>query len=512
MSAAYVQGVQVRVAEAFNQSLEAEGVMACLKHWAFNEQETNRMNESSVVDERTAWELYYPPFEAGVNAGAGSVMCSYNRVNGTHACGNEELLRRDLKQRMGFRGFVMTDWWALHHPAEQSVVRGLDMEMPGAGGETYLYGSLLRKMEEQKSGDFKGYGVGEVYQDAAYRILSAAHKMQFFDSPSCTPGKDCIEAIFSNQRSQEGESLAMRSVAESIVLLKNEVVSRTSERALPLSVKRLALMGEAWIAPSLSTNQLGMFGDYYSGGGSGHCYIPPENFTVPFTSVSERAKALGIQVSSFLSNNVTEASQFLHADDADTVVILAATTAEESRDRPSLHLDNGADDLIQTAAKTGKSVIVLMQVPGTIILPWKDDVDAIVLMFLGGEFTGYGWTSVLFGDQSPCGKLPIMLPKSQEYTIEPGVEHDVVYSEGLFTSYRSKSADEATAYPFGHGLSYTEFRYSEPKQVQCDSKAALVCVQITVKNTGSRHGAEVVQSYFECHPQQPHLVCFPDTY
>ena len=98
--------------------------MACLKHWAFNEQETNRMNESSVVDERTAWELYYPPFEAGVNAGAGSVMCSYNRVNGTHACGNEELLRRDLKQRMGFRGFVMTDWWALHHPAEQSVVRG----------------------------------------------------------------------------------------------------------------------------------------------------------------------------------------------------------------------------------------------------------------------------------------------------------------------------------------------------------------------------------------------------
>eukprot|EP00913_Durusdinium_trenchii_P021732 g20418.t1 len=380
-----------KMSEAYVVGVQGEGVMACLKHFGFNEQETNRNFQSSVVDEKTAWELYYPPFEAGVAAGAASVMCSYNRVNGTHSCANEALLRRDLKQKMGFRGFVMTDWWALHHPADSSVVRGLDMEMPGAGGETYLYKGDLRTMEESQAGNFTGYGLGleksklqrEIYNDPAYRILSAAYKLHLFDLPSCTPGLDCVEPIFSNQRSLEAEKLAMRCASESVVLLKNE--PRTGEtKALPLlpsKVKKLALIGEAWVAPSRSTNELGMMGDYYSGGGSGHCYIPPELFTLPIVSMYERANSLGIDISSALTNNITDAMNGIK--DADAIVVLAATTAEESRDRASLHLDNGADDLIFELAKQEKPVIVLTQVPGTILLPWKDNVDAIALMFLG---------------------------------------------------------------------------------------------------------------------------------
>lgn len=485
-------------------TVQGEGVMACLKHFGFNEQETNRNFQSSVVDEKTAWELYYPPFEAGVAAGAASVMCSYNRVNGTHSCANEALLRRDLKQKMGFRGFVMTDWWALHHPADSSVVRGLDMEMPGAGGETYLYKGDLRTMEESQAGNFTGYGLGleksklqrEIYNDPAYRILSAAYKLHLFDLPSCTPGLDCVEPIFSNQRSLEAEKLAMRCASESVVLLKNE--PRTGEtKALPLlpsKVKKLALIGEAWVAPSRSTNELGMMGDYYSGGGSGHCYIPPELFTLPIVSMYERANSLGIDISSALTNNITDAMNGIK--DADAIVVLAATTAEESRDRASLHLDNGADDLIFELAKQEKPVIVLTQVPGTILLPWKDNVDAIALMFLGGEFTGHAWASIIFGDVSPSAKLPIMLPKNESYTVQPSEEFDIFYNEGLYTSYRSTSASEAATYPFGHGLSYTEFQYATPALQDQDCES-LLCVQVLVKNVGGRSGAEVVQGYLE---------------
>lgn len=504
-----------KMSEAYVVGVQGEGVMACLKHFGFNEQETNRNFQSSVVDEKTAWELYYPPFEAGVAAGAASVMCSYNRVNGTHSCANEALLRRDLKQKMGFRGFVMTDWWALHHPADSSVVRGLDMEMPGAGGETYLYKGDLRTMEESQAGNFTGYGLGleksklqrEIYNDPAYRILSAAYKLHLFDLPSCTPGLDCVEPIFSNQRSLEAEKLAMRCASESVVLLKNE--PRTGEtKALPLlpsKVKKLALIGEAWVAPSRSTNELGMMGDYYSGGGSGHCYIPPELFTLPIVSMYERANSLGIDISSALTNNITDAMNGIK--DADAIVVLAATTAEESRDRASLHLDNGADDLIFELAKQEKPAIVLTQVPGTILLPWKDNVDAIALMFLGGEFTGHAWASIIFGDVSPSAKLPIMLPKNESYTVQPSEEFDIFYNEGLYTSYRSTSASEAATYPFGHGLSYTEFQYATPALQDQDCES-LLCVQVLVKNVGGRSGAEVVQGYLEFPPEadEPKLI------
>ena len=473
--------------------------MACLKHFAFNEQETNRMFESSVVDERTAWELYYPPFEAGIAAGAGSVMCSYNRVNGTYACANEELLTRDLKQKMGFKGFVMTDWWALHDPAEASVVRGLDVEMPGAGGETFLFPDKLEAMEERLDGVFKGYANLEkpdLYKEPARRILAAAHKMRFFDMPACTPGLDCTEPIYSDQRSSVNLALARRSVQESIVLLRNR------GSLLPLlNVKRLALIGDAWVAPSRSTEELGMFGDYYSGGGSGHCYIPPDRFKTPHMTITAYAEAHDIYTTSSLSNNATEALSVVW--EADIIVVLVATTAEESRDRESLHLDNEADALISALSQVGKPVVVLVQAPGTVVLPWRDAVDSIALMFLGGEFTGAGWTKLLFGEVSPSGKLPIMLPKHEDYTVHPGQEPDVMYSEGLFTSYRAPSAPETAAYPFGHGLSYTDFEIAAPQAYEC---SAILCISTTVTNIGARYpGSEVVQAYAEPLGSAPHI-------
>ncbi|CAE8685001.1 unnamed protein product, partial [Polarella glacialis] len=436
-----------RLAAAYVRGVQSEGVIACLKHFGFNEQETRRMDGNSVVDERTAWELYYPPFESGVAAGAGSVMCSYNKVNGTHACANEELLIRDLKLKMGFRGFVMTDWWALHDRPEAAVVRGLDQEMPGAGAETFFYAAALEALEQAGGGEYKGYlGLPKerLYMEPAARILAAAFKMHLMERPSCTPGTDCVEAIESDQRSKANNDLARRVATESVILLQNDGV-------LPLraesGLKTVALIGHALAARSWSTAEIGMAGDYYSGGGSGHCYVSDEQLATPLDRIQQRAASLNWKILTSLSHNVTEALAV--ARQADVSIILAATTAEEGKDRESLNLDDNANELIAAVAKDGRPTVVLAQVPGAVLMPWREDVSAIALMFLGGEHTGSAWASVLFGDVSPSGKLPVVIPISDEATIQPGLEGDVPYSEGLFTSYRAEDAAAKSAFPFG---------------------------------------------------------------
>jgi len=180
-----------------------------------------------------------------------------------------------------------------------------------------------------------------------------------------------------------------------------------------------------------------------------------------------------------------------------------ASTATESADRLNLALDDGADELITKVAKK-KPTIVLLEVPGTVLTPWRDDTEAIACLFLGGERTGSAWASVLFGDVAPTGKLPITLPASVVGTMRP--EHGKVpYSEGLLTSYRSPSL--RAAFPFGHGLSYTRFEYTEPGLVgnNCDADT---CVSVLVRNAGGRRGSEVAQAYlgFSSVPGTPKLV------
>mmetsp|Transcript_88318 Transcript_88318/g.189669 ORF Transcript_88318/g.189669 Transcript_88318/m.189669 type:complete len:890 (+) Transcript_88318:86-2755(+) len=495
LSYAYVTGVQ------------REGVIATLKHYAFNEQETNRNGGNSVVDERTAWEIYYPPFEAGVAAGAGAIMCSYNKVNGTHSCSNEELLGRDLKQKMGFRGFVMSDWWALHDEPGMSVVRGFDQEMPGAGGDTYFYPDKLELMEKSKGGSFKGFidlPRDKLYMDPAFRILSAMHKMHAFERPGCRLGSDCALAIDSEQRGSDNIALALETLEKSVMLLTNDGILPIKATSGP---KTIAIIGGAAAAPSMSTADVGMGGDYYSGGGSGHCYVKQDLLATPLKGLEKRARELGFSIVSSPSNNVTEGLSA--ARNSDIAIVVAATTAEESNDRRSLNLDFEADALI-SAVKKEKPTVVLVQAPGVVLMPWRDEVNAIAMMFLGGEHTGTAWASVVFGDISPQGKLPIMIPKLETSTVPPGQGADHVYSEGLFTSYRSKTAAQDAAFPFGHGLSYTEFVYGAPMQLPAGDCDALVCVKATVSNLGKtgRPGSEVAQAYVEFPPEaeEPKLV------
>lgn len=199
LGAAHVRGVQ------------SQGVMAVVKHFAMNEQETNRNTESSNVDEKTAWELYFPPFQAAVDAGAVAFMCSYNLVDGVHACSNRDLLRVALKERMGFRGFVQSDWWAAH---EMSLERGLDQEMPGTQG---LFSVEALRLQPP-----------ELVDDAVRRILAAMNRLDLMSTSKCSP-PNCTQYLRANVTSPTNRALSRELATQSIVLLQNHL------NVLPLS-------------------------------------------------------------------------------------------------------------------------------------------------------------------------------------------------------------------------------------------------------------------------------------
>jgi beta-glucosidase len=429
-----------RLARAYVIGVQSEGVMATVKHFAFNEQETARAEESSVVGARTAWELYYPPFEAAVQAGAGAVMCAYNKVNGTYCCENPDLLRRDLRGTMGFRGLVMSDWWATH---STSVAEGLDMDQPGTDG--WFAGPKLYAVPRN------------AIDEAARHVLTAMYRLGLERRPGCTE-PDCVASQASNQTGELHRSLARDMATAAVVLLKNNGI-------LPLArshVRRLAIVGRVASAPpvafGINAGDLPM-GDYYSGGGSGH--VHGERVVSPLDGLSRRAAAANIEVLASTTDSPEEALAVGRR--ADVVVVVAGARTVEDSDRDSLHLDGNADEVIAALARE-RPTIVLMQIPGAVLTPWREQVAAAACLFFGGEETGHAWASVLFGDSFPQAHLPIMLPAGKGDVIEPGLDK-VPYDEGLLTSYRSTTMK--AAFPFGHGLSYTSFELLTPVAVPC---------------------------------------------
>jgi len=463
-----------RLARRYVEAVQGEGVIAVAKHFAFNEQETNRLTESSEVDVRTAWELYYPPFEAAVQAGVGAFMCSYNRVNGTPACGSSELLMRDLRGTMGFRGFVMSDWEATK--STSSLAAGLDMELPEA---KHFSDSKLQKVDE-----------GAV-DEAVTRILAAMYRMRLDERPGCEP--PCYSERASNQRTDAHVSLCRTAATRAVVLLQNDGV-------LPLdssTVQKLAVLGASADAKDHSDMWQG---SPYAGGGSGHVTAP--GALSPLAGIKARAAIAGIEVTSYVGLDKQEAGEA--AVQADVAVVVVSAIASEALDRADLQLEAGADELISAVAKVNRRTVVLMMTPGAVVTPWAKDVSAVANLFYGGEQTGAAWAAVLFGDESPSAKLPVMFPESAAGTIEPGSGDSVAYDEGLFSSYRSPEG--RAAFPFGHGLSYTTFEYTKPRIVDdCDGA---VCIGLSVVNVGAVVGAEVAQAYvrFSACDREPGLV------
>lgn len=495
-----------RLTEQYVEGVQSNGVLAVAKHFAFNNQETFRTTYASVVDEKTRWELYYPPFEAAVNANVSAFMCSYNREsNGSSApqwsCENPRALSHDLKGAMGFRGFVQSDWDATH---STSVMQGLDQEMPmsvdnkatpDSSVPPYWFSSAALEVNASAL----------AVREAAQRILAAMIRLNV-STNACTPPA-CETHLRRNVTSAAHVDLARDAATASIVLLKN------AGGLLPLrpggKVRTIAIVGAAADAPIFDPNGASQgggswnTGDYYSGGGSGHVVAPNATTVTAYAGIARRAAAAGFRVVASLSNTVSDGVRV--ASKADVAIVVGGTSSGEAMDRANLTLDHGADALIAAVAgATGPSrTIVLTQVCGAIVTPWRDEVAALLTLFLGGQQTGTAWGAVLFGDHSPTGKLPVTFPASEALTIAPTTapwNASIPYREGMATGYRNTS--NVPAFPFGHGLSYSSFDFGAPSVAPCAGDA--LCVSLPLHNNGTVKAATVAQLYLHFPPVAAH--------
>ena len=441
-----------------------------MKHFALNQQETNRDSESSEADDKTKFELYYPPFDAGVEAGASAAMCSYNKERGTYSCSNEETLSKHLKGAMGFKGFVQSDWGAAHG---NTVEAGLDMDMP------MVDDGLFHPQ------DLAGLPTAAT-DDAARRVLAVMYRHELFNTTKCAP-PGCESFFRAQVSTRKHKDLARRAATDSIVLLQNKGAVLPFDAA---KVKTIAVVGGAAVGAIYNPLHGQWFiGDYYSGGGSGH--VTAGSVVTPLDGIKAAAAAKGIQVVASVTDDVGAATSA--AAQADVTVVVAATTSGESVDRSSLALDNNADALISAVAAAAKKTVVLVQAPGSFTTPWRDAVDAAAALFLGGEQTGAAWGSVLFGDVAPSGRLPVQLPASEADTIAPSGDGSIPYSEGMATSYRNTQV--TAAFPFGHGLTFAAFNFSSAAQVPCGSGGGAACVKLSVTNAGGACARAVPQLY-----------------
>lgn len=477
-----------KFAPPYVQGFQDKGMLAVMKHFALNNQENNRQIVNSIIpDARTLFEVYYPPFQASVDAGVAAAMCSYNKVNGTYACENAQLLAQDLKTTMGFEGWVMSDWGATH---STSAVEGLDQDMPGSyidnGYDDMFSAEHLDALDEG------------VVDEMVSRILLPMARYGALDSGKCTAGTDCDDLLYNtNATTAEHVALAERIATESVLLLQNEggllPLPASSEDAETFT---LAIVGSACDAPNDIDTMLDQWnvGNYYVVGGSGR--VIPASVTTIVEGLKERAEASSVGYTLVLSLSDSVEDALVAMEGADAAVVCGGATTTESVDRDSLQIDQ-QDFITQVAADSDVPTIVVAMTPGSVLTPWKNDVEAMVDIFLGGAATGKAIAAVLFGDHNPSAKSPVTFPVNEDDMVAPCDDLDCVYSEGLFVGYRALDGRGADVqFPFGHGLSYTSFFYSwSPLGLQRLPSGDGFVASVMVKNTGAVQGQEVAQLY-----------------
>jgi len=448
-----------QLAASFVKGVQKHGVGTSVKHFAANNQETRRMSISDVVDERTLREIYLSAFEQVVkDAKPWTLMCSYNRINGTYSCENEWLLSQVLRKEWGFDGIVMSDWGAMDDRCK-SLEAGCELEMPASHGANDA--KIVQAVKEGKL-------PLSVLDEAVRRLLVWIGKG--LEKESVSYDKD------------EHHLDAREAAGSCAVLLRNE------RHALPLDSGR----GVLFVGPFAGSPR-------YQGGGSSHInsYLVGGALDV----CPEQVQYLpGMQDSSEKRSAERLRKAVEAARKAKAVVIFAGLTDKtesEGYDRTSLKLPACQDELIERISEVQKRTIVVLYNGSPVMMPWKDKVAAIVEMYLGGEAVGEATVDVLFGITNPSGKLaetfPLRLEDTPSFLSFPGGKDEVTYQEGVFVGYRWYDARKLDVlFPFGHGLSYTTFAYS-PLAVHAEGTD--VEVSLSVKNTGSREGAEVVQLY-----------------
>jgi len=602
----------LRLTKPYIRAVQSQRVLASVKHFINNNQENCRHTSNSISDDRTRWELYYPPFEAAVEADVAAQMCGYNLVNGKKNCQSREVMQVDLKDTMGFKGFVQSDWWALNN-WDQAIEAGIDQEMPGhpgAGFDYYFTDDRLEALPVEQ--------VNRMLKPQLEQMLK--HGLLQVDPNTCEFGGRCDNKLYNNPvvGGVEGENLRLSrdTATKAVTLLKNEQWNGAPTLPLDKSkVKKIALLGSAChklVDPSVMYTTW-TYESYYFIGGSGRvvahnpvtiydgireqcgiddghvgCYresplgtqqmkkvlwegSTPEKCREACIADSSTHTHFGLQfykecfcgtasqigdkapmgeckylcdadkgvhcggdnrnniytiekpqttpeceVISVLTDDVAEATQKAISENADVAITCAGAMSTESRDRDSLSLVE--EDYVKQVAKeiTTMPVIVLTMTPGAFVMPWRDDVQAMLTVFFPGQFAGNAFADNLFGVVNPSAKSPIAYPVVEETTIPPcGCEGtrpgsdiaDCVYTEKLKIGWYG-AKEEDILFPFGHGLSYTTFEYSnvnvfvdeENIKALCadhDEQRGdpVVCITATIANTGSRAGVEIAQLY-----------------
>lgn len=487
------------------KGMQGSGVQATAKHFILNEQELNRETLSSSVDDRSMHELYLWPFADAVYAGVASVMCSYNKINGTWACENDGILDGLLKGELGFKGYVMSDWGA-QHTTVQSANTGLDMTMPGSdyNGGTILWGPQLTSVV--KSGQVSESRL----DDMVTRILAAWYLV----------GQDSGYPSINIQADVQGSHKTnVRAVArDGIVLLKN------TGSILPLSKpSKIALVGSAAVVnpagANACTDRACNTGSLGMGWGSGTAEYP--YFVAPYDALKTKTSADGTTLSLSSSDSTSSAASAVAGADV-AIVVITSDSGEEYLtvegnvgDRNNLDPWHDGNALVQAVAEANENTIVVVQSVGPVILESilaLDGVKAVVWAGLGSQESGNALVDILYGSTSPSGKLPYTIAKSAtDYgtSISSG---DDSFPEGLYIDYRHfDKADVTPRYEFGFGLSYTNFTYSALSTTSTASSGPatgatasggradlyedVAVVTATIQNSGSVTGAEVAQLY-----------------
>ena len=497
----YVQGVQ------------QNGVAACVKHYALNNQEVNRHTTNVIIDDRALYEIYLPAFKAAVQEGnAWAIMGSYNLYKNQHGCHNQYLLNDILKGEWGFDGVVVSDWGGVHN-TQEAITNGLDMEFgswtnglsngaSNAYDNYYLADPYLKLIREGKVGT-------KELDDKVRRILRLAYRTTM--DRNRPYGSLCSEAHF---------AAARRIGEEGIVLLQNR------NNLLPIDLnraKRIAVIGE---------NAIKMM---TVGGGSSSLKVKYE--LSPLDGIRKRvgdqAEVIyargyvgdpsgeynGVKSGQDLEDNRSPeeliAEAVAVAKDADYVIFIGGLNKSahqdcEDADRKELGLSYGQDKVITALAKANKNLIVVNISGNAIAMPWVKEVPAIVQAWYLGSEAGSAIASVLTGDVNPSGKLPFTFPASLqdvgahklgEYPGTPRNDGspivDQKYNEGIFVGYRWVDKEKTKPlFSFGHGLSYTTFAYGKAiadKKVMGQDETLTITLPVT--NTGSREGSEVIQLY-----------------
>lgn len=454
------------MAENHIKGVQSKNVGTSIKHFLANNQEHRRMSTSSEIDERTLREIYLAAFEGAVkNAKPWTVMCSYNKINGTYASENKKYLTGILRDEWGFDGFVMSDWGAVNDRVK-GIEAGLDLEMPGSNDVNDA--RIVQAVKEGRLDE-------KLVDQAAERILNIVDRYIENRKPETKWDMD------------SHHELARKFSGECMVLLKNEDV-------LPLKKgSRVAFIGKFAEKPR------------YQGGGSSHVNsFKTVNALNAADGIADVIYAQGYEDNEDVINEELISQAEKIAKSAEAAVVFAGlpdSFESEGYDRTHMFMPHCQNELIRRIAEVQPNTVVVLHNGSPVEMPWADKVKGILEAYLGGEAVGQASVDVLFGDVNPSGKLPETFPRKLQdnpsYLYYGGEGDKSEYREGVFVGYRYyDKKDMDVLFPFGYGLSYTTFQYSNlrlsSKEIKDTDKLG---VTVDITNTGNRTGKEIVELY-----------------